>query len=274
MIELPEAITLGRQMDGTLRGKTVADVFTATSANKFVFFNGDPHAYGHLLAGRKIVSAKGLGIFVDIIFDGGVTLSISDGIRPRYGTDVSSAPKKYQLLLTFGDGTFLSFDVAMYGGLFAYRGESDNDYHEKSFGKVSPLSDGFTQDYFENRLDGEKGNLSLKTFLATGQRFPGIGNGVLQDILFDAGLHPKRKLGSLDAKEKEILYGSMVKVLSEMLAKGGRDTETDLFGNAGGYKTILSKNTYGRPCPRCGGEIKKESYMGGSVYYCPTCQPV
>jgi formamidopyrimidine-DNA glycosylase len=59
-----------------------------------------------------------------------------------------------------------------------------------------------------------------------------------------------------------------------MLDKGGRDTETDLFGEKGGYHTILSKNTYGQPCPKCGGEIIKENYMGGSVYYCPSCQPL
>jgi len=274
MIELPEAITIGRQIDETLAGKTVTNVFPATSVNKFVFFNGDPLAYKSLLVGRKIVSAKGLGIFVDICFDNDVTLSISDGIKPQYGTDTASIPEKYQLLLTFDDETFLAFNVAMYGGLFAYRGKLENSYHEKSFNKTSPLSNEFTQDYFENYINGEKGNLSLKAFLATEQRFPGIGNGVLQDILFDAGLHPKRKLNSLTDTEKECLYNSIVKVLSDMLAKGGRDTDTDLYGNKGGYHTILSKNTCKQPCPQCGGEIIKESYMGGTIYYCPVCQPV
>jgi formamidopyrimidine-DNA glycosylase len=53
---------------------------------------------------------------------------------------------------------------------------------------------------------------------------------------------------------------------------GGRDTEKDLFGNMGGYKTILSKNTVQNPCPGCGGTIIKEAYMGGAVYFCPVCQ--
>jgi formamidopyrimidine-DNA glycosylase len=272
MIELPEAITLGRQMSETLVGKTVTDVFPATSVNKFVFFNGDPLAYKSLLIGRKILSAKGMGIFVDICFDNDVTLSISDGIKPQYDTGTSSIPQKYQLLLTFDDETFLAFNVAMYGGIYAFKGKLENRYHEISFNKISPLSNEFTRDYFENYLNGEKGNLSLKAFLATEQRFPGIGNGVLQDILFDAGLHPKRKLNSLISNEKDDLCKSIVKILSDMLAKGGRDTDTDLFGSKGGYKTILSKNTYKQPCPKCGGEIKKESYMGGSIYYCPVCQ--
>jgi formamidopyrimidine-DNA glycosylase len=55
---------------------------------------------------------------------------------------------------------------------------------------------------------------------------------------------------------------------------GGRDTEKDMFGHMGGYKTILSKNTLKNPCPNCGNEIVKEAYLGGAVYFCPTCQPL
>jgi formamidopyrimidine-DNA glycosylase len=57
-----------------------------------------------------------------------------------------------------------------------------------------------------------------------------------------------------------------------MAAKGGRDTEMDLFGRPGGYKTVLSKMTVNKPCPKCGTPIKKESYLGGSIYYCAKCQ--
>ncbi|MCX6259347.1 MAG: endonuclease VIII, partial [Bacteroidia bacterium] len=49
-------------------------------------------------------------------------------------------------------------------------------------------------------------------------------------------------------------------------------TEKDFFGNNVGYKTILSKNRVRHPCPKCGDLIMKESYLGGAVYYCPTCQ--
>lgn len=57
-----------------------------------------------------------------------------------------------------------------------------------------------------------------------------------------------------------------------MTEAGGRDTERDLFGNPGGYKTALSANTVGAYCPACGENIKKEAYLGGSIYYCEGCQ--
>ena len=59
-----------------------------------------------------------------------------------------------------------------------------------------------------------------------------------------------------------------------MVLEGGRDTQTDLYGNDGGYKTILSAKTWKNPCPRCGGTIVKEAYLGGSVYYCSECQKI
>jgi formamidopyrimidine-DNA glycosylase len=63
-------------------------------------------------------------------------------------------------------------------------------------------------------------------------------------------------------------------VLSAMAEQGGRDIEKDLFGNQGGYQTVMSKKGAGLPCPRCGGMVKKENYLGGSVYYCGSCQAV
>lgn len=97
-----------------------------------------PEAYSKLLAGKRIDSTEGKGIFVDIKFDNKIFLSIFDGINMRYNESKTTIPKKYQML--------------------------------------------------------------------------------------------------------------------------------------GGYKSILSKNTYDLPCPLCGYGIVKEAYMGGSVYYCPECQ--
>ena len=60
-----------------------------------------------------------------------------------------------------------------------------------------------------------------------------------------------------------------------MILQDGRDTEVDLLGNHGNYKTILSKNTLNNPCPQCGNTIIKDtSSGGGAVYYCPVCQKI
>lgn len=274
MLEFPEVQTITRQINETLVGKTILQVFTPTNPSKFTFFNGDVNDYVPLLTGKKILSARGAGMFMDIRMEEGVNLCLGDGVILKYGDNGSEVPKKYQLLLVFDDETFLALTIAMYGMIYAYRGEFDNMYYRISFEKISPLSDSFDMDYFNGLIDKETKNISVKALLATEQRIPGLGNGVLQDILFNARIHPKRKIRSLSREEKIRIFQSIKDTLHAMATAGGRDVETDLYNKKGGYQTILSAKTYKNPCPVCGGPIMKEAYMGGSVYYCPTCQPL
>jgi formamidopyrimidine-DNA glycosylase len=190
----------------------------------------------------------------------------------RYHAPGSKIPDKYQLLIAFNDYAFLSFNVAMYGGIWAYQGVFDNKYHRISLDSISPLMDQFDETYFDGIIKSTAKDISAKALLATEQRIPGLGNGVLQDILFNAGIHPKRKKSTLTDSAKTELYRSLKSTLKSMTGMGGRDTEKDLLGNNGGYRTLLSKNTVNNPCVICGNKIVKEAYLGGAVYYCPACQ--
>ena len=100
----------------------------------------------------------------------------------------------------------------------------------------------------------------------------GIGNGYLQDILFRARVHPKRRVVELDKKEGRALYDSIVETLGSAVELGGRDTERDLYGRPGGYRRILHSKVTGEPCPACGAPIEKIHYLGGASYFCPRCQ--
>jgi formamidopyrimidine-DNA glycosylase len=211
-------------------------------------------------------------MFVDICCDEDIYISISDGTNLRYYPAGVDRPASYQLLIEFCDNTCIAFTVAMYGGIWAYSGKLDNPYHQRSINSISPLNDRFDESEFESLFRNTVKDLSLKALLATEQRIPGLGNGVLQDILFNAGMHPRRKKSTLSDFLKGELFQSLKVTLRKMTDLGGRDTERDLFGQPGGYKTILSKNTLKDPCPNCGGKINKEAYMGGAVYFCPVCQ--
>ncbi len=274
MLELPEVRTISRQAREALTGKVITQVFSPTTPHKFAFFNGDGEDYKPLLTGKKVMSTEGAGMYVDLILSDGVVLSLGDGVNFRYGDASAKIPEKYQLMLTFDNETFLAFNIAMYGAIYAHRGDFDNKYYRQSKEKISPLADAFDEDYFNGLLRNEKKNISVKAFLATEQRIPGLGNGVLQDILFYAGIHPKRKIDTLSKTEKSKLFKSVKDTLKKMTREGGRDTETDFYGNKGGYSTVVSAKTYKNPCPVCGGTIMREDYMGGRIYYCPTCQPL
>lgn len=273
MLEIPESKVLSEQLNSAIKGKTVKKVYANRSPHKFAFYAGAPEGYDKLLKGKKIGKSKPVGGMVEIEA-GDMRILLSDGTAVRFFSPGEKLPEKHQLHIEFEDGSSIVCSVQMYGGLWVFRaGTFDNEYYTVAREKVSPLSDSFDERYFKKLLGEAKPTLSLKAFLATEQRIPGLGNGVLQDILFNAGLNPKDKLKDLADKEKKKLFGSIRATLSEMAEKGGRDTEKDLFGKAGGYKTLMSSKTYKNACPVCGGAIGKEAYMGGSVYYCRSCQP-
>ncbi len=272
MLEIPEAAVLAQQINQSLSGKTIRVAAAAQSPHKFAWYTGDPAGYAGALAGRAIGAAVARGGMLEIEAED-QTLVFTDGVNLRFHRSPAEHPAKHQLLLEFIDGSALSACVAMYGGLWCYpHGPNDNPYYRMACEKPSPLSGDFTGAYFTGLFQPELDKLSLKAFLATEQRIPGLGNGVLQDILYTARLHPKRKVGTLDAADRERLFDAVVTSLHEMAAGGGRDTERDLFGNPGGYATHMSKNTVGSACPECGSLIRKEAYLGGSIYYCPGCQ--
>lgn len=275
MIELPESYTLSKQINGNLVGKRITTVIAAASPHKFAWYFGDPADYGSRLLDSEIISASGFGMFVEVNLSG-TRLLFSDGANLRWHPKAGPIPKKHQLLLAFDDGTSLSTTIAMYGGIQCWdkKDKFDNSYYNIALQKPSPLTEEFDQVYFQGLLSPDAvQKLSLKAALATEQRIPGLGNGCLQDILWHAKLNPRKKVNTLSSEEKYQLLNSLKQTLAEMAKAGGRSTEKDLFGEPGGYRVVMCAANKDKPCPTCGSLIQKESYMGGSVYTCSTCQP-
>jgi len=274
MLEIPESINIAEQLNRTIRGKAIRTVKANASPHKFAFYFGDPEQYQELLAGKTIGESLPVAGFVEIKADDARIL-FNDGVNIRYYQVGEQTPEKHQLHIEFADGSSLVCTISMYGGLWAYReGENENEYYLTAKSRPNPLSDQFDREYFSKLMDSAKPSMSAKAFLATEQRIPGLGNGVLQDILFNAGIHPKSKLEKLTEEDQVRLFLSIKHTLEAMVKKAGRDTEKNLFGNEGQYVTKMSKKTLSKPCPLCGGAIIREAYMGGNVYFCPTCQPL
>ena len=272
MIEIPEAVALSRQLGERFGGKRIERIVAGGSPHKFAGYFGDRESYTQIAAGKTFLGAKAVGGMVEAAA-GDVRLLFFEGINLRYMAPGGRLPKKHQFVVSFEDGSALVASVQMYGGMGAFRaGQCDYKYYVISQEKLSPLDRRFGKGYFQKLISAPGAEkLSAKALLATEQRIPGLGNGVLQDILFEARVNPKRKVGSLAKAEREGLLRAVKQVLRKMADGGGRDTELDLDGKPGGYVTLMSRNTVGKPCPACGEGIQKAAYMGGSVYFCPEC---
>ena len=273
MIELPEAVTLAQQIRRTLAGRRIEEVEANHTPHGMTGFRGDPASYPALLRGRTVTGATAWGGLVQVEA-GDVRVVLGDGAHPHLVRPGEPLPAKHQLHLGLDDGASLVVTVQMYGGIEAFLdAENDNPYYQVAVARPSPLSAAFDAAHLARLLDepGARGR-SAKAFLATGQRVPGLGNGTLQDILWNARVQPARRISTLSDMELDALLRSVRQTLTTMTEGGGRDTERDLFGAPGGYATVMGRATLERPCPRCGGHVVKKAYLGGAVYFCLGCQ--
>lgn len=272
MLELPESCTVAKQMEEKLTGKTISHVEMLHTPHRFAFIKEHSEGYCNNLEGQTVTGACHHGGMAELDLNESMII-FADGAYPRYYDDKKKFPRKHQFAIYFDDETAVFVSIQMYGEIFIYpKGECTDGYYLSSSKKPEPLTEQFTFDYFMSLYEKEPKKMSAKAFLATNQRIPGLGNGVLQDILWDAGFDPRFDMKNMTDEGFMTLYDSVRKVLREMVLAGGRDTERDLFGEKGGYVSQLSKNSLYEPCMRCGHEIHKANYMGGTVYFCEQCQ--
>lgn len=272
MLELPESYTISKQIEQALSGKIISSIEIMHTPHKFAFFHGEKEKFSDWLEGQRIVGATYHGGMVEVDTEDSMIV-FADGAYPKYYEDKKKFPKNHQMAIYFDDETAVFVSIQMYGFISIYpKGECTEGYYISSSSKPSPLENEFTFDYFKSLYPANGKKMSAKAFLATEQRIPGLGNGVLQDILWDASIDPRFDMRDATEEDLRSLYTSVRKLLKEMCELGGRDTEKDLFGNKGRYNTQLSKNSLNEPCMKCGYEIHKANYMGGTVYFCEHCQ--
>lgn len=280
MIEIPESITIAKQLNGSVKGKKIVQAEAAHTPHGFAFYTGNAEFYSKVMEGKTIGEAFGIGSMAEISLDdtegrneARYSFVVGDGTNIRLYQPGEKLPPRYQTRIVLEDDSSLVCTVQMYGNMFLIEPDAyDNFYYQVALQKPFPGSEAFDYGYFCSLKEDLSGNMSVKAFLATEQRIPGLGNGVLQDILFLSGLHPKRKIGTIREIQWRKLYETVTDTIGKMTAAGGRNTEKDLFGEKGGYQTLLSKMTVGKPCPYCGNIIQKANYLGGTVYFCPGCQ--
>lgn len=104
----------------------------------------------------------------------------------------------------------------------------------------------------------------------------GIGNIYADESLWGARIHPETPANALSTQAVRRLLAEVRAVLLKALAEGGTSFDAqyvNVNGQAGYFAHSL--NAYGqqgKPCPRCGTPIVRESFMNRGSHYCPRCQ--
>ena len=120
-----------------------------------------------------------------------------------------------------------------------------------------------TPENFQDLIRKNKG--TLKSFLMNQGTIAGIGNIYSDEILFQAGMNPKKSISDLEEYHYMALYQSMKEVLHKAI-----EHNADPENMPASF--IIPRRKEGDKCPACGSEVKKDKISGRGFYYCPHCQ--
>jgi len=275
MIELPEALIIAQQMSEELKGKQIESGVRGNVPHKFAFYSRPAEEYGAILKGKVMGEATGHGSAILASVEPDYTLVLGGGgERILFHPSERTLPKKYHLLLHYRDGTYLTVSVQGWGNVLLLHQSELVEHPHVGEKRVSPLSDAFTFEYLQGLFEEleEEDARSIKFFIISEPGIWGVGNGYLQDILFRARIHPRRRAIEIVEEERRSLHKAIRETLKQAMDLGGRDTERDLYNHPGGYRRILDSKSVGQPCPECGTPVEKIQYLGGACYLCPSCQ--
>ena len=137
-----------------------------------------------------------------------------------------------------------------------------------------PLDPHFNDAVFLSRL--ARRNTGVKRALLDQGLISGIGNIYADEALWAARIRYDQPTGSLSRRRAKLLLAEVRLVLARALAEGGTsfDAQYVNVNGASGYFSH-SLNAYGqqgKPCPRCGRPIVRETFMNRGSHFCPHCQ--
>ena len=133
-------------------------------------------------------------------------------------------------------------------------------------GGFDVLSADFTLDRFKALLKTRRDQ--VRVFLLDKRAIDSIGNAYADEILFEAGLHPKTFCRSLSPDDAVRLHAAIVKVLREAVDEVARRGEPIEVKVRDFLKVRLREI-----CPRCGSKVRRAGVRGMDAYFCPHCQP-
>jgi formamidopyrimidine-DNA glycosylase len=116
---------------------------------------------------------------------------------------------------------------------------------------------------------------SIKALLMDQRQIAGLGNIYVSELLFRAGLRPRRRAARLSRDDCARVVAAMRAVLDEAIARGGSSISDyrDGFDQAGSFQDEhLVYDRAGSPCRRCATPIRGVVVVGRSTFYCPRCQ--
>ncbi|HYF90659.1 MAG TPA: DNA-formamidopyrimidine glycosylase family protein [Symbiobacteriaceae bacterium] len=268
MPEWPDLTVLRHRLETALGGRTAT---AAGVYNPIVLRAVLP--LPQWIAGRRLTALTHRGKFLTFHFDDESVMVVNPMLTGLFALTQPGAKrtKDTAFTITFeGDVQLRYRDEKQMGKVYLLRGEAP-EKAVPGFAGLGPEADPATFDEQDFIRRGRKRQYEARNLLMDQEFLAGIGNAYADEILFEARLHPKRKVTSLSDEE----WAAFARAVRTVIALGVRAVEEGLPPGLG-VKVRSHMQVRGRentPCPRCGTRIVLRSLGYLETNFCPSCQP-
>jgi formamidopyrimidine-DNA glycosylase len=263
MPELPDLLYVRARLREALLGRRV----TGERLREPVVLRCLVHGNLSLLLGRTLVDLQRHAHFLVFRFEG-LDLAVNPMLAGRFKLAGPGDRDEAALAfgLTFEETELRYLDDKKMGKAYL---TPEGDWRAiPGLGEVGVdvLSPQFTPERFASLLRHRRDQ--VRAFLLDKRALDSLGNAYADEVLFEAGIHPKTMCRSLSHDEAVRLHGAIVKVMSEAVAEVARRGEPIEVKVRDFLKVRLKTD-----CPRCGSKIRRAGVRGMDAYFCPRCQP-
>lgn len=235
-------------------------------ADKKIFRGTDTAALGRTLRGSKLLASAAHGKQLLFRFSKNGWLGIHLGMTGRLRIEPADfAPLKHDhLVLRQAKHGLVLSDPRQFGRVLFYRGKSEPPWWSNRPAEV--LSRQFTRTRMEQFLS-RHGRAPIKAVLLLQSGFPGVGNWMADEILWQSKIHPARLAGQLRPAETKLLHAKIQAVSRGALRIVGKN-DGDL------PKSWLFQHRWegGGRCPADGAALRRGTIGGRTTCWCPSCQ--
>ena len=282
MPELPEVETVRRGLEPVMTGRRIARAEVRRPDLRWPL----PERMAERLTGAQVQGLRRRSKYILADLSTGETLLIHLGMSGRmlisgqmlgeFHHDHPAPARHDHIVLEMEGGARVTFNDARRFGMMDLLPTAAAEAHPllAALGP-EPFGNAFSEPYLVARLKGR--NTPVKAALLDQAVVAGLGNIYVCEVLYRAGIDPRRKAGRIAADRVAALVPLIRQVLAEAIEAGGSSLKDyrQADGELGYFQhAFRAYDREGAPCltPGCPGTIHRIVQSGRSTWFCPVCQ--